>query len=188
MDWFRKFLDSFQKIPEFWKKANPVQKILIMAVTFSVVIAIIITIILNAPKYVLLITANNESDAGAIIQQLESLNIPYRVEAGNRILIPSSYNVYEVRMKIATTGALGGTSSGFEILEQTSFGATSFDKQVKYQIALQGELERTISTINGVKYARVHLTLPKVYLLCSRGYGGTPGLGTACFRTRCNTF
>ncbi|APT73509.1 flagellar M-ring protein FliF [Thermosipho melanesiensis] len=161
MEWFRKFLDSFSNFPTFWKNLKKNQKIAFLSLIIAIVSAVVITVILNAPRYVLLITANNETDAGAIVQQLESSGIPYKVEAGNRILIPSSYNVYEVRMKLASSGILGASSKGFEILDQTSFGATSFDKQVNYQRALQGELERTIATINGVKYARVHLTLPK---------------------------
>lgn len=161
MEWFRKFLDFFSKIPEFWKNLKKNQKLALISFFAAILIAIILTVILNAPKYVLLITANNESDAGAIVQQLESQGIPYKVESGNRIFIPSSYNVYEVRMKLASSGVLGSSSKGFEILDESSFGATSFDKQVNYQRALQGELERTIATINGVKFARVHLTLPK---------------------------
>ncbi|APT71948.1 flagellar M-ring protein FliF [Thermosipho affectus] len=161
MEWFRKFLDSLSNIPNFWKKLNKNQKIAFTSLILAIVFALVVAVVLNAPKYVLLITANNETDAGAIIQQLESQGIPYKVEAGNRIFIPSSYNVYEVRMKLASSGILGASSKGFELLDQSSFGATSFDKQVNYQRALQGELERTIATINGVKYARVHLTLPK---------------------------
>lgn len=161
LEWFRKFLDSFSKFPDFWKGLKKNQKITMLSLLVAILIAVVLTVILNAPKYVLLISANNETDAGAIIQQLESQGIPYKVEAGNRIFIPSSYNVYEVRMKLASSGALGSSSKGFELLDQSSFGATSFDKQVNYQRALQGELERTIATINGVKFARVHLTLPK---------------------------
>ncbi|MGB4263054.1 MAG: flagellar basal-body MS-ring/collar protein FliF [Fervidobacterium sp.] len=173
MEWFRKVLDWFAKIPEWWKKAPKGQKLIIIMVAVSVVVAIVLLSILNAPKYVLLLTTRNEQDAGAIIQQLEQLGIPYRVEAGNRILIPSEYNVYEVRMRLASTGVLSGSSQGFEILDQTSLGATSFDKQVRYQIALQGELQRTISTIQGVQSARVVLTLPK-YTYYVRGEMSEP--------------
>lgn len=173
MDWFRKFLDWFTKLPQKWKELPKSQKLIIGIVAVSVIMAIIFLTIINAPKYVLLLTAKSEEDAGPVLQQLESLGIPYKVEAGNRILIPSNYNVYEVRMRLASAGVLSGTTRGFEILDQTSLGATSFDKQVRYQIALQGELERTISTIQGVDSARVVLTLPK-YTYYVRGEMSEP--------------
>jgi flagellar M-ring protein FliF len=173
MEWFRKFLDWFSKIPQKWKEAPKSQKLIIIMVAVSVIMAIILLAVINAPKYVLLLTTKTEEDAGPILQQLESLGIPYKVEAGNKILIPSNYNVYEVRMRLASAGVLAGTSRGFEILDQNNLGATSFDKQVRYQIALQGELERTISTIQGVDSARVVLTLPK-YTYYVRGEMSEP--------------
>jgi len=173
MDWFRKLLDWFAKLPQKWKETPKSQKLIFIMVAVSLILAAIFLAIINAPKYVLLLTTKTEQDAGPIIQQLETLGIPYKVEAGNRILISSSYNVYEVRMRLASAGVLSGSTKGFEILDQNSLGATSFDKQVKYQIALQGELERTISTIQGVQGARVVLTLPK-YTYYVRGEMSEP--------------
>ncbi|MGC8820250.1 MAG: flagellar basal-body MS-ring/collar protein FliF [Fervidobacterium sp.] len=173
MEWFRKFLDWFSKLPKWWKQSSQGQRLTIIIIMASIVLAIIFLAIMNAPRYTLLLTTRTEQDAGGIIQQLESLGIPYKVEVGNRILIPSNYNVYEIRMKLASSGVLSGSSRGFEILDQNSLGATSFDKQVRYQIALQGELERTISTIRGIQSARVVLTLPK-YTYYVRGEMSEP--------------
>ncbi len=173
MEWFRKFVDWVGKLPEKWKSSSKTQKLITIMILSSIVLAIILTAILNAPRYQLLLIARDEKDAGAIINQLETLGITYKVEAGNKILIPTTYNVYEVRMRLASSGTLSGSTRGFEILDQNTLGATSFDKQVKYQIALQGELERTISTINGVESARVVLTLPK-YTYYVRGEMNEP--------------
>ncbi|ODN30674.1 flagellar basal-body MS-ring/collar protein FliF [Fervidobacterium thailandense] len=173
MEWFRKFLDWFGKIPTWWKNAPKGQKFVLILVGASVLIAVVLLAVINAPKYVLLLSTKTEADAGPILQQLEALGVPYKVEAGNKILIPSNYNVYEVRMRLASAGVLSGSTRGFEILDQTSLGATSFDKQVRYQIALQGELERTISSIKGVQSARVVLTLPK-YTYYVRGEMSEP--------------
>ncbi len=46
------------------------------------------------------------------------------------------------------------------MLQKQSFGATSYDKQVNYQIALEGELSRSISTMKGIQFARVHIVMP----------------------------
>ncbi|MFN3328314.1 MAG: flagellar basal-body MS-ring/collar protein FliF, partial [Fervidobacterium pennivorans] len=173
MEWFRKLLDQLANIPNWWKGTSKGQKLVIIIIAASLTLAGVFLAILNAPRYQLLLIAKTEQDAGPIIQQLEGLGIPYKVEAGNRILIPTNYNVYEVRMRLASSGVLSGSTRGFEILDQNSLGATSFDKQVRYQIALQGELERTISSINGIDSARVVLTLPK-YTYYVRGEMSEP--------------
>ena len=46
---------------------------------------------------------------------------------------------------------------GFELFDKVSWGQTEFDEKVNYQRALEGELERTIKTLNDVQSARVHL-------------------------------
>lgn len=173
MEWFRKILDWLANLPKWWKEAPKSQKLIIVIIITSLALAAVFLAIVSAPRYQLLLTTRTEQDAGPVLQQLESLGIPYKVEAGNKILIPSSYNIYEVRMRLASSGVLSGSTRGFEILDQSSLGATSFDKQVRYQIALQGELERTISSINGIDSARVVLTLPK-YTYYVRGEMSEP--------------
>ncbi|MGE5545150.1 MAG: flagellar basal-body MS-ring/collar protein FliF, partial [Bacillota bacterium] len=50
---------------------------------------------------------------------------------------------------------------GFEIFNQTSFGETETDKRVKYQVALQGELTKTIQSLDKVEAAKVNLVIPQ---------------------------
>ncbi|QBG47377.1 flagellar M-ring protein FliF [Verrucomicrobia bacterium S94] len=61
----------------------------------------------------------------------------------------------------------GDSSTGFELFEQPKFGLTDFAQKVNYQRALQGELERTISAMEGIRAARVMLVLPKEQLFSS---------------------
>ena len=164
----------FSNLLEKWKNLETSKKILLGGTLVAVLITAIILIVIGVtPTYRLLLSGLTEEEAGYIVQKLEEMNIPYRIEAGGRILIPDRYNVYEVRMKLASSGVLGAATRGFEILETQVWGATSFDKQVRYQIALQGELERSIMTIRGVKSARVHLVLPK-YTYYVRGEMAEP--------------
>ena len=160
------FLETLKKyiakLKDWWKNLSSAQKMLVGGTVSAVVIAIVVGVIFAThPPYALLIGGISDEEAGNITKSLDDMGIPYKVEAGNRIYIPVKYNVYEVRMKLASSGVIGSNVKGFELVEQGSLGATSFDKQVRYQIALQGELARTIVTIRGVKAARVHLVLPK---------------------------
>jgi len=161
LDFLGRLKEFFSKLLDKWKGLPTASKILFGGIVVSIIVVIVImAIVLAAPGYVPLVSGLTEEQAGYIVQQLDAMGIKYRVEPG-RILVSKRYNVYELRMRLASAGILGPMTRGFEILDQQSFGATSFDRQVRYQIALQGELERSIMTISGVKSARVHLTLPK---------------------------
>jgi len=108
-------------------------------------------------------------DAGAIVQKLDSLKMPYEVAPnGGSIRIPSD-QVGKVRMLMAADGLPKGGSIGYEIFDQKEgFGTTSFVQNINHLRALEGELARTISTISQIQSARVHLVLPQRELF-SRG-------------------
>ena len=174
MDFLKRVWEYVKNLLEKWKSLPTPSKILFGGVFLAIITALVLLLVFTmTPGYNLLVSGLSDEQSGYLIQQLETLGIAYKVEPGGRILISNRHNVYEVRMKLASQGILGTTTRGFEILDEQGFGATSFDKQVHYQIALQGELERSISTIRGVKMARVHLTLPK-YTYYVRGEMAEP--------------
>jgi len=173
LDFLGRVKEFFSKLLDKWKNLPTASKVLFGGIAVSIIVVIVImAVVLAAPGYVPLVSGLSEEQAGYIVQQLDAMGIKYKVEPG-RILVSKKYNVYELRMRLASAGILGPMTRGFEILDQQSFGATSFDRQVRYQIALQGELERSIMTISGVKSARVHLTLPK-YTYYVRGEMAEP--------------
>ncbi len=101
-------------------------------------------------------------DGGAIIQRLEQLNIPYTASSdGTSISVPESQSG-RVRMLLAEEGLPAGGGVGYEIFNQPEgFGTTSFVQNINQQRALEGELARTIRTIQQVSNARVQLVLPR---------------------------
>ncbi|PLV58977.1 flagellar basal-body MS-ring/collar protein FliF [Thermotoga sp. KOL6] len=172
------FLESikslWKKTLNTWNSLSRERKFLVGGIMIAIIVSIVLFLIVaTTPHYRLLVAGLSEEEAGTVIQKLEEMNVPYKVTAGGDIYVPDKYNVYELRMKLASEGTLGSSRKGFSILNENSFGATSFDKQVKYQIALQEELERSIMTIKGVKNARVHLVLPK-YTYYVRGEMAEP--------------
>ncbi len=110
----------------------------------------------------LLYTELDQQDAGAIVNKLDALKVPYEVAAnGNSIRVPGD-QVGKVRMLMAAEGLPKGGSIGYEIFDQKEgFGTTSFVQNINHLRALEGELARTISTMNAVQSARVHLVLPQ---------------------------
>lgn len=173
LNFLKKIWGYIKNLYEKWKTLPTPSKILFTGIGIAIVVVIIIMLaVFTTPRYVLLVSGLSDEQSGYLIQQLQTMGVQYKVEPG-RILVSDKYNVYELRMRLASMGVLGTTTKGFEILDQQSFGATSFDRQVRYQVALQGELERSIMTISGVKAARVHLTLPK-YTYYVRGEMAEP--------------
>ena len=101
----------------------------------------------------------SDKDGGAVIAQLSTLNVPYKVGPGGAIMVPA-LQVPDLRLKMATAGLPKGTVSGFELMDTARFGQTQFQERLTFQRGLEGELTRSITSLAAVENARVHLALP----------------------------
>lgn len=103
----------------------------------------------------------NPEEAGQIVTRLKEAGIPVRLnDAGTRISVPSA-QVAEQRLSLAAQGLPQTGRIGFEIFDKTNFGATDFTEHVNYKRAIEGELERSLRTIQVIEQARVHVTFAK---------------------------
>jgi flagellar M-ring protein FliF len=115
----------------------------------------------QTPDFRVLYSNLSDRDGGAIIESLQQMNIPYKfAEGGGALMVPSNL-VHEARLKLASQGLPKGGNVGFELMENQRFGITQFAEQVNYQRALEGELARTVESMDAVAAARVHLAIPK---------------------------
>ena len=113
------------------------------------------------PDYRVLFSNYSDKDGGAIVAELEKMNVPYKFsDGGNAILVPAA-QVYQARLKLASDGLPKGGNAGFELLENQKFGVSQFVEQVNFQRALEGELERSVQSISAVEGAKIHLAIPK---------------------------
>src|SRR5689334_1904186 len=102
-----------------------------------------------------------EGDAAAIVESLKKQKIPYKLtDGGTTITVPAA-RVHETRLALMSSNVPLSGGVGFEIFDKQGIGATEQSQRVSYQRALQGELARTIATLDNVKSARVHLVLPE---------------------------
>jgi flagellar M-ring protein FliF len=110
----------------------------------------------------LLFGSLDSKDAGEIASKLDAMSVPYELHGdGTQILVPSD-QVLRLRMALAQDGLPGTSSVGYEIFDKSeSFGTTSLVQNINMVRALEGELSRTISSLNTVAGARVHLVLPR---------------------------
>lgn len=116
------------------------------------------------PPYGLLFRDLREADAAEITATLTQMQVPYHLaDDGKAIMVPAD-QVYDTRMKLVAQGVPKGGSVGFELFKDSDYGVTEFAQKVNFQRALQGELERTIDSLDEVAAARVHLTIHRTDL------------------------
>jgi flagellar M-ring protein FliF len=116
---------------------------------------------LQTPDYRALYSNLGDKDGGAVIAALSTMNVPYKFnDGGTQILVPANL-VPDTRLKLASQGLPKGSAGGFEVLRDQKFGTTQLQEQMNYQNGLEGELIKSIQSINAVQVARVHLAIPK---------------------------
>lgn len=101
------------------------------------------------------------ADSTRITAQLQTMGAKYQLKQGGKEILISAKDVTRVRLELAEQG-MGGSVLGYELFDKSeAIGATSFMQNVNYIRALEGELSRTIESLNSVKGARIHLVMPK---------------------------
>jgi len=111
-------------------------------------------------EYDVLYKGLSKSDAASILEWLKKEKVPYRLEGDNAIEVPVE-KIGETRISLAAQGIPSGGGSGFELFDNQGISTTPFVQKVNYQRALQGELARTILSLQEVESARVHLAMPR---------------------------
>lgn len=128
----------------------------------ALVVTVIYTVaFFRQTDYALLFTEVDPAQAGGIVEQLETMKVPYRLSDGGTTIEVPEHKVDEVRIQLAGSGALPDGGVGFELFDRTKLGVTEFEQQVNYQRALTEELRRTIVQLDAVQQARVHLVIPE---------------------------
>lgn len=116
----------------------------------------------TTPQMVPLFTDLTVEDSSAIIKDLERQAIVYEIKNDGAIIMVPKDRVGRLRMKLAEAGLPKGGGVGYEIFDKSdALGATSFIQNINHLRALEGELSRTIRSIDRVQSARVHLVMPE---------------------------
>jgi len=124
-----------------------------------VVVAVIIFQTLLAPKYQLLYSGLSQSDAAAISSYLEKGKIKFKISPEGDSISIAGASIPKMRLELANKGLPKGSGVGFEIFDKTNFNISDFNQKINYVRALEGELARTISSLDTIKEAKVHLVL-----------------------------
>ncbi|WP_373018359.1 flagellar basal-body MS-ring/collar protein FliF [Thiomicrorhabdus sp.] len=135
---------------------------LVIALAASIALTVGILLWSQNTPYTLLFGSLDAKDINEVVQTLEQEQVEYRIDqSSGGILVPSD-QVYALRLKLAAAGFPKQAATGYQLLDvEQGFGISQFKETTQYHRALEGELAKTVSSINAVKSARVMLGLPK---------------------------
>ena len=136
---------------------------LMVGLAASVAIGFAVVLWSQQPDYRPLYGSLAGMDSKQIMETLAAADIAYTVEPNSGALLVKADDVARARMKLAAAGVTPSDANiGFEILDKDQgLGTSQFMEATRYRRGLEGELARTISSLNNVKGARVHLAIPK---------------------------
>lgn len=152
-----------EQIRTFTQKLSSQQKIIILSVAIAVVIGLAFLLFSSSGKnYEILFAGLDQKDVGLIVEKLKERKIDYTLHGdGTTIMVPPDA-VYETRLSLAQEGIPKTTNVvGYELFDNTNLGMSEFVQKLNFRRALEGELQRTISSLEEVSRARVHLVIPE---------------------------
>jgi flagellar M-ring protein FliF len=116
----------------------------------------------SAPSYTTLQAGIDPAKTGKITAALDQAGVSYKLQSNGTAVAVVSGQESKARVALAGQGlAAGGSQPGYELLDKQKLGASTFQQQVAYQRALEGQISQTIGQIDGISGAQVQLTLPK---------------------------
>ncbi|MEA5672890.1 flagellar basal-body MS-ring/collar protein FliF [Pseudomonas sp. MH2] len=136
---------------------------LLVGLAASVAIGFAVVLWSQQPDYRPLYGSLAGMDTKQVMETLAAADIPYTVEPNSGALLVKADDLSRARMKLAAAGVAPSDGNiGFEILDKDQgLGTSQFMEATRYRRGLEGELARTISSLNNIKAARVHLAIPK---------------------------
>ncbi len=153
---FEQFVNMYAKLPFAQKVAVPIMLIATMGTIYFV------TRWAGEADYQVLYSGLKPSDASGVVEYLKSNKIAYKLSNnGGTVEVSPPSVVNDMRLELAASGLPKGGSVGFELFNENALGRTGFVEKIFLIRAIQGELERTISSIEVIKDVRVHITNPK---------------------------
>jgi flagellar M-ring protein FliF len=145
---------------ELWQRLTPARRwgLATTAVLVLVAMALMARWALRT-EYEVLFTDLAARDGATIVSELDKAKVSYQLRDGGATILVPAESVHATRLKLMSKDVALQAGIGFELFNANDVGVTDFAQKVNFQRALQGELVRTILSLEGVQSARVHLVL-----------------------------
>ncbi len=138
------------------------QMALLVGFAASIALGFAVVLWSQSDSYRPLMSSLNEVDSAAIVDILEQNRINYRIDTSSGALLVREADIHQARMHIAGADIAQPNTVGYELLERDQgLGTSQFMENARYLRSIEGELARTISSLDSVRQARVHLAVPR---------------------------
>jgi flagellar M-ring protein FliF len=152
------FLQNLLALPAKTKALLGVSAVAILAIAF------VLLKIATAPSYALIASGLDPAETGKITAALDEQGIGYELRNNGTALAVQKTSTAQARVALAGQGVQtsgGGSQPGYELLDESKLGASQFQQQVTYQRALEGEVAKAISGVEGVSNPNVQIVMPQ---------------------------
>ncbi len=148
---------------QFLSKLTNFQKILLFGTFVIVLTGILLFIVFSSPnkEMSVLFTGINEGEAAKIVESLKEKAIEYELKDNGTTILVDKKTIYDTRLSLASEGLPESGTIGYELFDKTNLGMSEFVQKLNFRRALEGELARTITSLDEVKNARVHIVIPE---------------------------
>ena len=147
-----------EQLKKIWADMSPGRRMVTASILATVVVGFAVVIASQTTERWKDLGRGDAEDMSHAVAALKEKQIPVRMSDAGVLQVPEE-RFHEAKVSVAMLAADG--SVGMELFNETTFGQSAFQEKVNYHRALEGELARTIRSLNGVKSARVHLNIPK---------------------------
>ncbi|MEY8291436.1 flagellar basal-body MS-ring/collar protein FliF [Carnobacteriaceae bacterium 52-44] len=145
-----------------WENMDKKKRVRLVSIVVTIsVVLFLLVYATQRTEYKVLFSELEEADSGAIVEDLESKGMDYKLEDNGTTILIDKDLVDNYRIELAVNGPMPSTSTGFEIFDSSSMMATDEDRAIMYQRAISGELERAISSLANVESGKVLLNIPE---------------------------
>ena len=135
---------------------------LLVGLAASIALGLGVVLWSQKDSYRPLMNSTNSYDAAELIEVLQVNKIDFDMEPASGVILVKQSDLHQARLAVAGAGLSDDKTVGYELLDQDApLGQSQFMENARYLRSLEGELARTIASINQVRTARVHLAIPK---------------------------
>jgi flagellar M-ring protein FliF len=136
--------------------------LLLLGIAAAVAVGVTVVLWWRGPNWSLLYGNLSDADASSVVQALQTAAIEYKLDSASGAIMVPAERVHDARLQLAGQGLPQGKNASLDQMSRDpGFGVSQFMENARYQYALEGELARTISSLQAVEAARIHLALPQ---------------------------
>jgi len=153
---------ALENIGEVWRRASLMQRVMLLGIVLGCLGgAALLVNWARTPSLALLYSGLSPEEAAGVVEKIRDAGIAYELKQGGTAVYVPQEKVYSLRLTMASAGLAVGDNRGYRILDEQDFGKPPFIERVNYKRAIEGELARSIQTLDAVASARVHIAKPE---------------------------